>query len=86
MLLTAVFDFPIESNLHLGLLEQHLFSELIQLFLILYRHCVCHASDLVLRLHQILAKAVAVSLHLLKSAEQFTLGQTKLMRLHLGLL
>ena len=56
--LPCVLELSIESGLHLGLLEEHLLSDFVDLLLVLDLHGVTHASDFFSRLCK-------VTLHLL---------------------
>ena len=44
--LPSILELAVKSSLHLGLLEKHLLSDFVDLFLVVDLHCIAHASDL----------------------------------------
>ena len=60
--LPSIFQFAVESGLHLGLLEEHLLSDFVDLFLVFDLHCIADASDLFSGLCKVTLQLFPVSL------------------------
>ena len=60
--LPSILEFAVESGLHLGLLEEHLLPDFVDLLLVLDLHRIADASDLFSGLCKVALQLLPVSL------------------------